>query len=309
MKRSEKLLDAIGQIDDRLVEEAADAGIASAVIVIKKKKRRQKKAAIYRWQGALAACAVMAVCVGIFGLLTRSGILLSPFGAGSSQAPMEREEASMDYAAAKDAAMQEAAMEEKAEQGAIMEAAGEKDAGTDSAAAAGESDIIEDFSKAGAEKDTSETAKVTAEQQGIEQSDRSEDADSSWQSAERAESESMDMSGDVEITVTESSAESVTFIMEYKASDTICFGEEYALEQYAEGVWQTVRPKAEVCWKEPLYIVGDGGSFQQTVNFGTIYGALTPGHYRLVKHYERTSGKEPQGQETYPMYVEFTVAE
>lgn len=300
MKRSEKLLDAIGQIDDRLVEKAADAGAAPADIAGKKEKKRHKRAALYRWQGALAACAVMAVCAGVFGLLARSGILLSPFEAGSSQAPMEAEGVAMDYAAAR-----ETTEEAKAEQEAAMEEAGE----TDKAAAAKEPEAIEDYLEEGQGRETKETAKVTEEMPEAEQSGRSADEGASMQSAEYVSPADMDISENVVITVTESGAESVTFTMENKTSGAICFGEAYELEQYADGIWQTVPPKAEVCWKELQYTVEEGNSFHQTVNFGTIYGALAPGQYRLVKYYERAEGKEQQGQESYPAYVEFTVPE
>lgn len=53
--RSEKLLDAMGQIDDGLVEEARRAG---------RRKSRAGKAAV-GWGGALAACALLAVCAGL----------------------------------------------------------------------------------------------------------------------------------------------------------------------------------------------------------------------------------------------------
>ena len=103
LKKSEKLLDAIGQIDDRLVEEAAHAGKTVTAFAPARENssvrhtKKKKKAAMYRWQGALAACAVLAVCVGIFGLLSSQGLLLSPFGRESSTA---MEGAAFDMAAA-----------------------------------------------------------------------------------------------------------------------------------------------------------------------------------------------------------------
>lgn len=86
MKRSERLLDAIGQIDDGLVEAAAKAGKAVGVPAKttgrrKGKKGRRKNSGrprILLWQGALAACAGLAVCVGLIGLLNRNGLLLWP---------------------------------------------------------------------------------------------------------------------------------------------------------------------------------------------------------------------------------------
>lgn len=303
MKKSEKLLDAIGQIDDRLVEEAAGAGTVQTEAAGKteKRKKKRKKAAIYRWQGALAACAVMAVCVGVFGFLTRSGMLFGPFGASSTQAPAENQEAAMDQDAA-DVSMMEGAVMEAAEE-AMTEGAAARDAEAQDAAAAEPEELMESFTE-----QPEEQAKATGKQQGAEQAGRSADRGALSGSGESADAEEQ-MSENVVITVTESSAQSVTFVLEYKAPDTISFGEAYELEQYAEGIWQTVQPKAEVSWNEELYTVGDGGSFHQTVDFGSIYGALAPGQYRLVKYYEKEEEKEPEGTETYPMYAEFTVSE
>lgn len=86
MKRSERLLDAIGQIDDGLVEAAAKAGKAVGVPAKTTGRRKGKKGRrknpgrprILLWQGALAACAGLAVCVGLIGLLNRNGLLLWP---------------------------------------------------------------------------------------------------------------------------------------------------------------------------------------------------------------------------------------
>lgn len=298
MKKSEKLLDAIGQIDDRLVEAAAEAGAERKEITgkVKKRKKMRKKAALYRWQGALAACAVMAVCVGIFGFLTRSGMLFGPFGASFSQAPVGNQEIAMDQDAAGVSMPEGAAMEAAAEEA--------KGAAADDAAAAAEPEaLMESFAD-----QPEERAGEAEKQQGAGQSGRSADGGVLAESGENAVAQDQ-MQANVVVTVTESSAESVTFILEYKASDTICFGEAYELEQYVEGTWQTVQPKSEVCWKDLLYTVGDGSSFHETVDFGSIYGALAPGQYRLVKYYEQEAGKEEEGKETYPMYVEFTVAE
>ncbi|MDO4333382.1 MAG: hypothetical protein Q4C58_11970 [Eubacteriales bacterium] len=302
MKKSEKLLDAIGQIDDRLVEEAAGAGTVQTEAAGKteKRKKKRKKAALYRWQGALAACAVMAVCVGVFGFLTRSGMLFGPFGASSTQAPAENQEAAMDQGAA-DVSMMEGAAMEAAEE-AMTEGAAARDAEAEDAAAEPEA-LMESFTE-----QPEEQAKATGKQQGAEQAGRSADRDALSGAGESTAVQEQ-MSENVVITVTESSAQSVTFVLEYKASGTISFGGAYELEQYAEGTWQTVQPKAEISWNEELYTVGDGSSFHQTVNFGTIYGTLAPGQYRLVKYYEKEEEKEAEEQKTYPMYAEFTVSE
>lgn len=296
MKESEKLLDLIGQIDDRLVEEAADAGAARTDIIIRDGKKRQKKAAFYRWQGALAACAVMAVCIGVFGLLERSGMLSAPFETDSSRAAGENKEAAMDGAAAEiatieGAAIEKAVAEEQELQDTVLDAAdGEPEAFVESSAAEQGKEAPQDL-------------------QSTESPDRSISSDASLTTKENIGAEEMSISENVVITVTESSAESVTFTVKYNGSGTISFGEVYEIEQFTDGTWQTVQPKAEVCWKEPEYMIEESETFEQTVNFGRIYGALMPGQYRLVKNYERTEGKEPGGKETYPMYVEFMILE
>lgn len=73
MKKSEKLFDAIGQIDDKYIEEAAHA---------------HRGARLVRWQGALAACAALLLCIGLYALLQADGLLLSPFGE-KAEAPAE----------------------------------------------------------------------------------------------------------------------------------------------------------------------------------------------------------------------------
>ena len=111
MNRNEKLLEAIGQIDAELILEAQNAGkTAQAPIVSihdkkksavgKQKKQRNQKAAVLRFQGALAACAVLAICFGVYGMLAYNGLLISPFSKKSDSAEYTRitTESAMDMA-------------------------------------------------------------------------------------------------------------------------------------------------------------------------------------------------------------------
>lgn len=139
MKRSEKLLDAIGQIDDRLVEEAARAGEDNALQAARSrakgsKNRNLKKSSLFRLQGALAACAVLAVCIGIFGLLERSGMIFGPCGATSADmAEMAAEDTNENMAAQSAPEAAEAMPEE----GAAAGGAAAQGAGAQGAAAQG----------------------------------------------------------------------------------------------------------------------------------------------------------------------------
>lgn len=199
LKKSEKLLDAIGQIDDRLVEEAAHAGKTVTAFApvrengsVRHTKRKKKKAAMYRWQGALAACAVLAVCVGIFSLLSSQGLILSPFGRESSSATAD--EAAFDMAAAdqtaRTAGKREAALSGFADSPAEEEAAealpeNEEDSPADAAApeenpeenggqeaASAETAENADSEKAGGAEETAENGEIqTAETEGAETED------------------------------------------------------------------------------------------------------------------------------------------
>lgn len=168
MTGSEKLLDAIGQIDDKLIEEAAAAGgnpgeaiaasgacagaapqrnaaekAASRRDAAGKAKSRKGAAAgrkrtravrLSRWQSALAACAVLAVCTGAFLLLQNKGLLLAPKSGDSMEAAQDA--CSPEDAAGAKAGMEEAVLEEGAADAAAPEKPAAETGGTGSAGGA-----------------------------------------------------------------------------------------------------------------------------------------------------------------------------
>lgn len=113
MNKNEKLLEAIGMIDDHLIMEAQNAGKTAQTpivsindrkkaSVLRQKKHRIQKAAVLRFQGALAACAVLAICFGIYGMLSGGSLLISPFSGKEKAAEYARitTESTTDMAAA-----------------------------------------------------------------------------------------------------------------------------------------------------------------------------------------------------------------
>lgn len=137
MTRSEKLLDAIGQIDDKLIEEAAAAGGKHAEAsgagkkAAGKGKKAVRRAAVFRWQSALAACAVLAVCTGVFLLLQNKGLLLAPESEDSMEAAQDA--VPTEKAAGAEVEMEEAAPEEAAVDSAAPEKAAAENGGTGNA--------------------------------------------------------------------------------------------------------------------------------------------------------------------------------
>lgn len=304
MKKSEKLLDAIGQIDDRIVEEAAESGV--------KKKGKRKNKRMRRWQGALAACAVLAICVGIVGVLNRSGLL---WGYGTKEAAPEEmagqgvdtgREMSMEQAAA-EAVPEEAASGETfgitADTAAAdMAEAGALQQGADAAEA-------EEQKRAAEEASLSETTKWGEDTSGENTVQDRGNAAKGPENAVRQESEAGENPGaSVRAVVKESSAESVTYVIENHTDRMICYGREYSLERLTDGSWQQVMPQKKVVWTLELLAQDADSSAEYTVSLG-FYGTLPDGQYRLVKSYQIAAGKELEGQENYPLYVEFTISE
>lgn len=380
MKKSEKLLDAIGQIDDRLVEEAAKTGRTSAVpaagtagninvpeqeteklsagehvrksgkntgsrkqpVARENGKKAGNRASLYRWQGALAACAVLAVCVGIFSLLNREGLILSPSKSGSAASQELAMEEAVDSAA--DSSMAEgaaAAAEEAAAAGAAFSAGAAddqaiEDAADDQFAAAAAEDRpaenaepavrscdgMEDAAENAAvtssdtmaaqpegyaleAEEDPESETVNAKESGAEQK-TSQEADKGTGSAEiTAESEA----STVTVSVKKSSEKGVTFVVANGRDREILFGKAFELEKLVGESWQTVIPEKEAAWDSVGIVLGAGDSYEETVVLDSFYGKLPAGQYRLVKSYMLAAGKEPEGLETYPMYAEFTVSE
>lgn len=334
MKRSEKLLDAIGQIDDKLVAEAAQAGRTSGSRT--KNKKKKKLAKIYRWQGALAACAVLAVCVGVIGLLSRSGMLLGPAGADSSGAEeMAMDDSAQDAAAgsadisaqsAEAAAESSEATSRQASAPDMAEAAPEdgntdqemKEAGQNVQSAGSAAD-----GSAAGEEDGGISAQ-SADQESTEQSQQQKNGGS----AEATEKEQTDacslppvgesvaqseelaaVMAPALFTIKESDEKGVTFLIKNEGEQEIYFGKAFELERFVNETWEMVVPEKEIVWNEVDISVGAGDTYEETIVLDSYYGALQPGRYRIVKTCQLAAGKEPEGQETYPMYAEFTIGQ
>lgn len=302
MKKSEKLLDAIGQIDDRIVEEAAESGV--------KKKRISPKRKILRWQGALAACAVLAICVGIVGVLNRSGLL---WGYGTKEAAPE-EMAGQGVDMGREMSMEQTAAEAVPEEAASGETFGIT---ADTAAADMAGELEQGSGAAGAEEQKreaeevspSETAKWGEDASGENAVQDRENASKGSENAVKQESVAgEDPGASVRAVVKESSAESVTYVVENNTDRTITYGRAFSLEKLTDGSWQEVMPEQKVVWTLELLVLDPGSSAEFTVNLG-FYGTLPAGQYRLVKSYQIAAGKEPEGQENYPLYVEFMISE
>lgn len=315
MKKSEKLLDAIGQIDDQYVDEAARAGKAAEPLTqtktVKAVKKQKKRAAMYRWQGALAACAVLAVCIGIFALMEKNGVLLDPFGTKESRS----EGITTDRAAAQ-AVPEDVPMEAALDAGDISEqaaAAGTQDEQADAPKAADPNTINEQDSGTVSDKPAE-----AAQPRGLtaERADAGPEVEEAQQSSpELQESDAQKLQGraaipeeiPAQVTVLRQSKGSLTFKLENTdASAVLTYGEPYDLEQLKEGIWQEVPNNAEIVWKEIAFEIEAGGSREETVDYGQIYGELPAGSYRLVKMCRMTAGENTQ---EFPVYAEFEVTE
>lgn len=293
MKKSEKLLDAIGQIDDRLVERAAKAG----AIVGNRKRGKKKRVTMHRLQGVIAACAMLIVCAGIAGLVQRNGILSDKSGA----ADMAGE------AAADSAGKGEAAWPADAGGEGAAVTSGNENMQEPAAEAGGrqEAEAVEELAEL-ADHDLEAAGKEMAvEDVGQKEETASRSADEK-RSGESSMVQSESFNG-VSIRAEESSAWAVTFLVTNDGERDILLMEGYVLERQTDGEWQTADPKAAADWKNSGIIVKAGGRYGMTVSLEEIYGKLEPGQYRLVKNYMLAAGKEPQGMEEYPLYLEFEV--
>lgn len=305
MKRNEKLLDAIGQIDDKLVEEAANAGRRVG-------GRKKTGVKLQRWQSALAACAALAVCVGVIGLLSRSGMLLGPLSSGSSGA----EEAAID-ASAQDAAAQSALAQDAAEglAGSSARSAEAVAEAAESAPEAASQYSAFDGAAAGNEQgNAQEAGDRTQSAVAGDLAAAEEDGGISAQSADQEEAQDGQKkegadAGAAELTVKAGDGRSVTFLVKNGGTQEIHFGEAFELERFVNEGWEKVVPEKETVWNEVDILVGAGDTYEETIVLDSYYGTLQPGQYRILKTYLTASGEEPEGQETYLMYGEFAVGE
>ena len=343
MNRNEKLLEAIGQIDDSLVLDAMEAGNVSGGKVIhmqqkaRKKKAQARKAAVFRFQGALAACAVLAICLGIYGLLAAQGMLIGPFGKKASTEMAVESTADMARAMPEEAVSQEAAP--VAEEAAVPEAAFEVAAYE---AAEEEKKAVTEEAPVKEEKVTEVTADEKAEPVTVE-----------TESTETVETEIETVEADPEVEVignemelallkepmvmslrpvaeevsgTELAEEpteeenspllkaalfetagtdvTLTYSNDYETA-AVTYGSLYTLELQTEEGWTTVPALENIAWEMSLHILEPGKTAKETVLLSVVYGDLQAGHYRLVKNC--TVEHTDQDAEEIVIYTEFDI--
>ncbi len=90
----------------------------------------------------------------------------------------------------------------------------------------------------------------------------------------------------VESTVTRSG---MTYIPRVDKNHIWMEGSIFTLERLVDGVWESVPPTASMIFSTELLLVHSGE--ECTVDWGSFYGALAEGTYRLVKEYWQYSGQ------------------
>ena len=106
----------------------------------------------------------------------------------------------------------------------------------------------------------------------------------------------------------------------YNTSQTYIyfFGTPYSLQQLIDGKWYNVPqlppPKGSSwAWTMQGYFLKAGNRFEQTENWGSMYGSLSAGQYRLIKHLDvfYTEGKfnssPANPDEKYTVAIPFTI--
>lgn len=353
MNRSEKLLEAIGQIDDRLILDAQKAGAAGKPHGVgtaadsrrgtSRKKPARKKSWIYRYRGALAACAVLAICVGIYGLLSAEGLLLSPFDKSTDSA--QQSQVTTENAA--DTVMEGAREEAAAEEAVPAEGTAVKEAPAEEAAESGTGDSEEQKSSqetdAAQEKDSSEKeGQEAAEQTETAEAETDETAEGVGGSEAGAIAECAELGNEAEAAsaeeprvmslrpaseeVSDNDLEQITdlpaSLMEAKAvktsgtdvtvsfsnqytDTTVTYGTMYELERQTQEGWSSVPAKENVAWTDILYELEAGKSVKETVRLESMFGTLEAGHYRLVKNCTMIAAD--QTKKELVLYMEFDI--
>ncbi len=271
---SEKLLDAIGQIDDELIEAAAKVREETGGVdwATAGKKRHRAKAggfltgrkAVLRWQGALAACAALAVCIGLIGLLNRSSALSGPYfgGKGSKdESAVGVDTGGMDMAPR----AQEAALADEAGAGAVPAAIAEE---------AGEV-------PAALSEEVEEALDGDGPVEEMQKEISLPDASAVILTAEGQQEQMEQMVSVSEVSRSESRI--VLVLSNHSETGTLEYGHAFRIEVMENGTWQEVPTKPDTGFKESLFLVEPGESGEITSDIEAVYGVLPAGQYRLVK--------------------------
>ena len=241
MKRSGKLLDAIGQIDDRYIMEAAEPAPE------KETKQPVKKAGTVplRWRRTAAAFAGLAACAVVAVWTLDQGAAVSPFGAKTE------ETAAREAAGLSDGATEQQSEAELADEEAVPQAAAElPDEAAVPQAAAELPDEAVPYAYTAEQSPQAAARMASPEQQAGLRSAQAE-----MPEAAAAKVFASDIQADA-LTVT------CTLVSE-DTENTLLFGGEYYLEYLTEDGWQEIAPTGEIIWEDVAYELEPGGSLEK----------------------------------------------
>ncbi len=282
MKRSGKLLDAIGQIDDRYIMEAAEPAPE------KETKQPVKKARTVplRWRRTAAAFAGLAACAVVAVWTLDQGAAVSPFGAKTE------ETAAREAAGLSDGATEQQSEAELADEEAVPQAAAElPDEAAVPQAAAELPDEAMPYAYTAEQSPQAAARMASPEQQAGLRSAQAE-----MPEAAAAKVFASDIQADA-LTVT------CTLVSE-DTENTLFFGGEYYLEYLTEDGWQEIAPTGEIIWEDVAYELEPGGSLEKSWDLESAYGALDGGQYRIGIPCEEQNG---DGSAAAVIYVEFGI--
>ena len=282
MKRSGKLLDAIGQIDDRYIMEAAEPAPE------KETKQPVKKARTVplRWRRTAAAFAGLAACAVVAVWTLDQGAAVSPFGAKTE------ETAAREVAGLSDGATEQQSEAELADEEAVPQAAAElpDEAAVPQAAAELPDEAVPYAYTA------EQSPQAAARMASPEQQTGLRSAQAEMPEAAAAKVFASDIQADA-LTVT------CTLVSE-DTENTLLFGGEYYLEYLTEDGWQEIAPTGEIIWEDVAYELEPGGSLEKSWDLESAYGALDGGQYRIGIPCEEQNG---DGSAAAVIYVEFGI--
>lgn len=282
MKRSGKLLDAIGQIDDRYIMEAAEPAPE------KETKQPVKKARTVplRWRRTAAAFAGLAACAVVAVWTLDQGAAVSPFGAKTE------ETAAREAAGLSDGATEQQSEAELADEEAVPQAAAElpDEAAVPQAAAELPDEAVPYAYTA------EQSPQAAARMASPEQQTGLRSAQAEMPEAAAAKVFASDIQADA-LTVT------CTLVSE-DTENTLFFGGEYYLEYLTEDGWQEIAPTGEIIWEDIAYELEPGGSLEKSWDLESAYGALDGGQYRIGIPCEEQNG---DGSAAAVIYVEFGI--
>lgn len=282
MKRSGKLLDAIGQIDDRYIMEAAEPAPE------KETKQPVKKAGTVplRWRRTAAAFAGLAACAAVAVWTLDQGAAVSPFGAKTE------ETAAREAAGLSDGATEQQSEAELADEEAVPQAAAElpDEAAVPQAAAELPDEAVPYAYTA------EQSPQAAARMASPEQQTGLRSAQAEMPEAAAAKVFASDIQADA-LTVT------CTLVSE-DTENTLLFDGEYYLEYLTEDGWQEIAPTGEIIWEDVAYELEPGGSLEKSWDLESAYGALDGGQYRIGIPCEEQNG---DGSAAAVIYVEFGI--